>query len=82
MKRLSSEDLRVLVRKTVEQALNALLNEEAALKMPKLKGLTFQTAIIERYRRGKRPEAVVKELRCMRLNEAAKTVENGIEETQ
>ena len=80
------KDLRVLVRDTVQETLNALLDEEATelanaaryersegrqayrsghyertllttsgeitIRMPKLKGLTFHTAIIERYRRG------------------------------
>lgn len=78
-------DLRELVRKTVEDTLNGLLDEEAGdlvgaeryeraagreayraghydrslattsgevtLRMPKLKGMRFTTAIIERYRR-------------------------------
>ena len=78
-------ELSVLVRKTVEETLNAFLDKEAqelvsaeryartsqrkgyrsghyernftttsgdvTLQVPKLKGLTFQTAIIERYRR-------------------------------
>ena len=78
-------DLRELVRKTVQETLNALLDEEAdemvgagryertaareayrsgrykrklattsgevALDVPKLRGATFQTAVIERYRR-------------------------------
>lgn len=78
-------ELRELVKTTVEQTLNALLNEEAdelvgaeryertasrdayrsghykrklvttsgeiELKVPKLRGATFQTAVIERYRR-------------------------------
>ncbi|MBQ7249667.1 MAG: transposase, partial [Deltaproteobacteria bacterium] len=78
-------ELRDLVRQSVEETLNGLLEEEAAqlscagryertaarrcyrsghykrrlgtssgevtLRMPRLKGLTFQTAIIERYRR-------------------------------
>lgn len=77
--------LRELVRKTVQETLNALLDEEAdemvwagryertaareayrsghykrklattsgevALDVPKLRGATFQTAVIERYRR-------------------------------
>ena len=79
------DDLRELVRKTVEELLNGLLEEEAGdlvgaeryertaereayraghydrklattsgevtLRMPKLKGVRFTTAIIERYRR-------------------------------
>ena len=78
-------DIKNLVRKTVEETLNALLDEEAAelvgagryertagreayrsghytrrlvtgageveLSVPKLRGATFQTAVIERYRR-------------------------------
>ena len=78
-------DLRELVRKTVQETLNALLDEEAdemvgaeryertaareahrsghykrklvttsgevVLDVPKLRGATFQTAVIERYRR-------------------------------
>lgn len=79
------KDIKNLVRKTVEETLNALLNEEASelvgtgryeraagreayrsshyarklvngagqveLNVPKLRGATFQTAVIERYRR-------------------------------
>ena len=78
-------DIKNLVRKTVEETLNALLDEEASelvgaeryertagreayrsghytrrlvtgageveLSVPKLRGATFQTAVIERYRR-------------------------------
>ena len=85
-------ELRELVRKTIEETINAMLDEEAdqlvgagpyertderaayraghyergftttsgqvALKMPKLKGMRFATAVIERY---KRREASVEE---------------------
>ena len=64
-------ELKELVRRTVEDTLNALLEEEAddligadryerdltttsgqvTLRMPKLKGMRFATAIIERYKR-------------------------------
>jgi putative transposase len=43
-----------MVRGTVEETLNALLDAEAGevnLKVPKLRRQTFETAIIERYRR-------------------------------
>ena len=68
-------ELRELVRKTIEETINAMLDEEAdqlvgagpcertdergftttsgwvTLKMPKLKGMRFATAVIERYKR-------------------------------
>lgn len=68
-------ELRELVRKTIEETINAILDEEAdqlvgagpyertdergstttsgqvALKMPKLKGMRFATAVVERYKR-------------------------------
>ena len=64
------DELRELVRKTIEEIINAMLNEEAdrlvgagpyersfttsgrvTLKMPKLKGIRFATAVVERYKR-------------------------------
>ena len=69
------DELRELVRKTIEETINAMLDEEAdqlvgagpyertdergftttsgqvTLKMPKLKGMRFATAVIERYKR-------------------------------
>ena len=42
--------LKELVRGSVEETLNGLL-EEVKLHVPRLKGVTFETAIIERYRR-------------------------------
>ena len=83
---------------------------DVTLKVPKLKGISFETAIIERYRnvfsvtpRSKvklvakmlkaihaqeskkaareKAKAVVEQLRSMKLKEAAKKVEDGIEET-
>ena len=72
------DELRELVRKTIEETINAMLDEEAdqlvgarpyergftttsgqlTLKMPKIKGMRFATAVIERY---KRRETSVKE---------------------
>ena len=76
------DELRELARKTIEETINAMLDEEAyqlvgagpyertdergftttsgqvTLKMPKLKGMRFATAVIERY---KRREASVEE---------------------
>ena len=70
-------ELRELVRKTIEETINAMLDEEAdqlvgadpyeradergftttsgqvTLKMPKLKGMRFATAVVERYKRRK-----------------------------
>ena len=69
------DELRELVRKTIEETINAMLDEEAdqlvgagpyertdergfittsgqvTLKMPKLKGMRFATAVVERYKR-------------------------------
>jgi transposase-like protein len=136
--------LKELVRGSVEETLNKLLEKEAEsltqaaryersearqgyrsghynrnltttsgdvmLHMPRLKGVSFETAIIERYRRREsgvvpkskvkivakmlkaihaqeskkasceKAKAVVAELRAMKLKEAAKKVEDGIEE--
>lgn len=79
--RAVKDELRELVGKTIEEAINAMLDEEAdqlvgagpyeraacragrcergftttsgrvALKMPKLKGMRFATAVVERYKR-------------------------------
>ena len=66
-----NDELRELVGKTIEETINAMLDEEAdqlvgagpyersftttsdqvTLKMPKLKGMRFATAVIERYKR-------------------------------
>ena len=70
-----NDELRKLVRKTIEETINAMLDEEpdqlvgtgpyertdergftttsdqVALKMPKLKGMRFATAVIERHKR-------------------------------
>ena len=137
--------IKELVRGSVEETLNELLEKEAesltqaaryersearqgyrsghydrnltttsgdvTLHMPRLKGVSFETAIIERYRRREsgvvpkskvkivakmlkaihaqeskkasreKAKAVVAELRAMKLKEAAKKVEDGIEET-
>ena len=127
--------LKELVRGSVEETLNELLEKEAesltqaaryersearqgyrsghydrsltttsgdvTLHMLRLKGVSFETAIIERYRRREssveealiemyleskkasreKAKAVVAELRAMKLKEAAKKVEDGIEET-
>ena len=76
--RAVKDELRELVRKTIEETTNAMLDEEAdqlvgaghyergftttsgqvALRMPKLKGMRFATAVVERY---KRREASVEE---------------------
>ena len=69
------DELRELVRKTIEETINAMLDEQAdqlvgagpyertdergftttsgqvTLKMPKLKGMRFATAVVERYKR-------------------------------
>ena len=130
--------IKELVRGSVEETLNELLEKEAefltqaacyersearqgyrsghydrnltttsgdvTLHMPRLKGVSFETAIIERYRRREssveealmlkaihaqeskkasreKAKAVVAELRAMKRKEAAKKVEDGIEET-
>ena len=127
--------IKELVRGSVEETLNELLEKEAesltqaaryersearqgyrsghydrsltttsgdvTLHMLRLKGVSFETAIIERYRRREssveealiemyleskkasreKAKAVVAELRAMKLKEAAKKVEDGIEET-
>ena len=78
---LIHSELKDLVKNSVEETLNALLDAEryardeerqgyraghydrsftttageVNLRMPKLKGVAFETAIIERYRRGKPP---------------------------
>ena len=54
---LIKNDLKDLVRNSVEETLNALLDKEAE---EKLKGIPFETAIIERYRR--RESSVVEAL--------------------
>ena len=91
-------ELRELVGKTIEETINAMLDEEAdrlvgagpyertderaayraghyergftttsgqlTLKMPKLKGMRFATAVIERYKRGARPRSRRPSSRC------------------
>ena len=44
-------DLKGVIRKTIEETLNTMLDEEAAELVPKLRLAPFETAIIERYRR-------------------------------
>ena len=114
--------IKELVRGSVEETLNELLEKEAesltqaaryersetrqgyrsghydrnltttsgdvTLHVPRLKGISFETAIIERYRRREskkaareKAAAVVAELKAMKLPEAAKKIEEGIEET-
>ena len=91
-------ELRELVRKTIEETINAMPDEEAdqlvgatpyertdgraayraghykrgftttsgqvTLRMPKLKGMRFATAVIERYKRGARPRSRRPSSRC------------------
>ena len=49
-------ELKTIVKNSIEETINALLDAEAdklVQKVPKLKGLTFESAIIQRYQRRK-----------------------------